>query len=350
MILLALSLACTPDQTFFSEPDVEPPADGYGIISGRVCNPSGYTWVEGAKVYINVADETGRFFDVLEVLSDADGYWSLEDVPEGYGIWVYVQKGDEVIEVHQVDVFADQETRLEEPDCFDPAVLDVAVITGDYDAFDQVLDAVGVSTYRLIDGLYGDEMLDFLLDLDSMREYDVIFFNGGHVEDGIIYDTQDSQNAIPNQVKANLLNYVQSGGSIYASDWAYYFIEVAVADAIDFYDDDATVGAAMVGDIGDLQAQVIDPYMQILLGGGTADIGFELNNWVVPVGVDPDVEVLLQADAGLWQSSTTVTNSPIAAYYEPIPDQGVIIYTAFHNETQITVDMRLLLMEIILSL
>ena len=79
------------------------------------------------------------------------------------------------------------EVVLEEPDCFDPLELDVAVITGDYDDFQDVLQHMGFANYELIDGMVGDEMAGFLNDLDKMLEFDIIIFNGGHVEEGLIY-------------------------------------------------------------------------------------------------------------------------------------------------------------------
>ena len=105
-----------------------------------------------------------------------------------------------------------------------------------------------------------------------------------------------------------------------------------------------------MGDVETVNADVIDPYMQSLVGSSTASVSFELNNWAVAEFTDPDVSVLISSNVGLWQSSTTVSASPLAALIEPVPDQGRIVYTAFHNETQITLDMEALLMEIILSL
>ena len=82
---------------------------------------------------------------------------------------------------------------IEEPDCFDPLSLDVAVIAGDYDDFQMVLSNMGFGNYYLVDGLLASDIQDFLLDPESMSAYDIIFFNGGHIEEDVIYDLDGSQ-------------------------------------------------------------------------------------------------------------------------------------------------------------
>ena len=108
-------------------------------------------------------------------------------MPSGTVYTVYIQYGDEILQTHEVNVEGGNEVVLEEPDCFDPLELDVAVISGDYDDFQTVLSHMGFANYEVIDGLIGAEMAGFLTDLDKMLQYDIIVFNGGHVEEGLIY-------------------------------------------------------------------------------------------------------------------------------------------------------------------
>ena len=78
--------------------------------------------------------------------------------------------------------------------------------------------------------------------------------------------------------------YVDQGGSLYASDWAYYFVESAYPDLLDFHGDDATVGEAFHGAPGSFTAAVVDTNMQGLLGSNTASIWFNYNAWAVAQG------------------------------------------------------------------
>ena len=61
--------------------------DSLGGVRGRVCAPSGSTWVAGATVWVTLEDGT-----VVHTKTDGDGWYNLADVPPGK-YTVHVKKG-----------------------------------------------------------------------------------------------------------------------------------------------------------------------------------------------------------------------------------------------------------------
>ena len=58
--LTILGLGCESENTVKRINDNDGGVPTYGDVSGRVCDPTGFTWLEGASVYANLADpETG---------------------------------------------------------------------------------------------------------------------------------------------------------------------------------------------------------------------------------------------------------------------------------------------------
>jgi hypothetical protein len=220
----------------------------------------------------------------------------------------------------------------------------IAVISGDYDHIEDIIASMGLE-YTLYRGTFGSpEYLTFLRDPVAMAEFDIIFMNCGISQDWY-YTARD-------EVRDNIRTFVENGGSIYTSDWAYYFVELPFPAKFTFYGNDNVIGAAKVGVAGTVIANVVDPTMQAIMGASTADINFDLDMWVVLESVGPDVDIMLEGRVFVtdgWGSSTSIPNAPIAARFDF--GEGRVIYTAFHNEhAATTIDMTDILEEIILSL
>ena len=308
-------------------------------VSGRVCNPSGGDWIVGAYVWVAVDDDGDGTEDWrAEDSTDIDGRFLLEGLPPGDHT-VRVEKGSFS---SSYDVTLDLGLyEIPEEECaLDPPT--IAVISGAYDHIEDILDDLALD-HTLIDGT-GAEYIGFLRDASRMAEFDIIFFNCG---------IADSWHGHEAQISANITTFVEDGGSIYASDWAHYFVEAAFPGKIDFYGEDSIYSAPRVGMDGNVTAQVIDPTMQAIIGGATASINYDLSMWVVPQHLGSGVDTLLQASVPImdfWTGTyTTIPNAPIATRFEVAA--GRVIYTSFHNEHQATtVHMRDILEEIILSL
>jgi len=327
----------------------EPPGDEAfdGQITGRVCDPSGAEddgWVVGAYVYTNYdSDGDGIDDSIADASTDEAGRFTLFGLPTGRDYVVYVVKGSfeatfEVTLTTGTYEIPEDECMLEPPN--------IAVITGDYDHIEDIISDMGLE-FTTYDGTFGaTEFRSFLADPTAMAEYDIIFFNCG-ISDMWLYTEREI-------IRGNIRSFVENGGSIYVSDWAYYFVELPFAGKIDFYGDDLSYGAPMVGRAGDVFANVIDVTMQAIIGAVGADINFDLPMWVVLESIGPDVSPLLEATievADMWGTFSTLSNAPIAVRFEVGDAGGRVIYTAFHNEhAATTLDMTDILEEIILSL
>ena len=110
--------------------------------------------------------------------------------------------------------------------------------------------------------------------------------------------------------------------------------------------------SAFIGRASSVTADVLDANMQGLLGSTTANLNYDLD-----VGRDgkyfpPTQHDFVQGDAPIYNPAIfmpdgTLSNVPLAVRFS---SGGTVIYTTFHNETQITIDMEAVLKEIILSL
>jgi hypothetical protein len=323
-----------PDPDPDPDPDTGMPA-GSGSVSGRICDPSGSGWVAHARVWVEVdTDGDGVTETVIETTTDADGRFVLEGLPPG--TWeVHVEKGS-FSTSFTVEV-TDGSFELPDDECLDPGV-DIAVLRGSYDVTEEILETLGLS-YDLIEQ-GGTTQLDFLRDEARLASYDIVFLNCGMDEDWLYTGTE--------RVTSNLVKFVEDGHSLYASDWAFLAVEAAFPDAIDFYGDDAFLFDAYGGDDGTLEADVVDPTMQALLGSAVADIHYDLAGWVMAVGTESATEVLVRGSpVSLWEPHP-LEDVPLAVRFEA--GAGRVVFTTFHNEPQITSDMELMLREIILSL
>ncbi|MFT5683083.1 MAG: hypothetical protein ACI8RZ_004010 [Myxococcota bacterium] len=323
----------TPDTTPFDPSDT-------ASVTGRICNTAGNSYVVNADASISYdTDGDGAEDGLATDLTDAEGWFTLTDVPLGSHT-ILIEKGSFTATIDIVLDTPNEELQLANEECLDPGSVEIAVISGDYDHVESLLSGLGLE-FTIYRGTSGQtEYMSLLQDPDLMAEYDIIFFNCG-------MDTTWSRNASYDTVAANIKDYVQAGGSIYTSDWAYNIFEAAFPGAADFYGEDSVVGSAYWGADGYLTANVLDPTFQSLLGSNTAQLNYDLASWAVVETASSNTEVLLSGNAPLYLWGS-VNNSPLAIRFSS--GSGVALYTSFHNEQQATVDMEAILEEIILSL
>ena len=312
--------------------DDDAPSLESGDVSGQICDPSGDGWVVGAQVYVAVdEDGDGQEDWRAEDLTDSEGRFLLSGLPTGAHT-IRVEKGSFST---TIDIALSTEgLQLATEECLDPNSVSVAVVSGEYDAIEELIDAMALD-YDLYNGLQGQEFLSLLTDPDRLMDYDIVFLNCGITERWL-----QQEDAVIDALR----QYVAAGGSVYASDWSYRFVELAFPGQIDFYGDDSRSGAAYVGNTGSIHATVLDTDMQSVLGSSTADLSYDLDAWVVIT--EANAEVLIRGDVQTWGAGPQ-EGVPLAVQ---IDSGGRVIYTTFHNEQQITVDMEALLMEIILKL
>jgi len=248
----------------------------------------------------------------------------------------------------------------------------LAVITGDYDKVESILanmlgcgtlDADGdldfgteCSRLHIFDGgarISADDQdpnngdttyrtaSDLLTNADLMDDYAVILLNCGLDESLTVDDT----------VLTNLQNFVNNGGKIYASDWAYRYLEHAFPALIDFYGDLSTDGlgetieadSARAGASGTVTVNVEDAsvltYLRenSIIGAAdtTADVDFDLSSWVVMSDAAESVTQLLTADALTDPADAVLagnTTLPIATLSCDDTAGGGIFYASYHTE------------------
>jgi len=340
--LLAILAAGCQESTFFTPPEniYEPQP---GSIEGRVCDPSGRTWLPDAQIYTYLYAEDGHIYDTRQAFSDRDGFWLLDDLPTGeFGTTyqVYVQYGYEMLDQIEVFVSDGENVTLEEPDCFDPLAVDVAVVTGDYDDFQEVLVNMGFANYQEVDGLDHDELQSFLLDPANLEPFDIIFFNGGHVEEDVIYDTDGTdKKGLTEQARNNILAYVEAGGAVYASDWAYDDVEQIWPSRINWVGDDEIPDDAQAGEYDFVTAAVSDAALAEFLGKNYVDVEFDLPVWPVLENVDGSVSVHLTASVEYRDGTNTFTlpTSPILVSFTS--GEGKVVFSAFRMAKNATADM-----------
>lgn len=324
LTLSLLGVACESDSSLQRVPDQY--GTGEGQLSGRVCDPERFVWLEGASVYLHIIDESGTLKDTRTTLSDADGNWTLDNLADGT-YEVYVQYGSTTLDIFVATVNNGQETVVPQTDCSGSADVNVAVVTGDFDEFDTVLNSVGIGGAHLVNGQTGDELIQFLGNADEMATYDAIFFAGGHLEDGIFYSSDGSDAATVGAIRDRLQTYVKKGGIVFASDWSYDVIEQTWPEAIEFYGDDSVPDVAQIGEIGELSAEISNDSLKEEIGDDSVKMNLDLDAWPIVTGAGDDSKVFLHADAPwrIGMETGEEGSSPLAIEFES--GDGMVVFT-----------------------
>ncbi|MES2639799.1 MAG: hypothetical protein V4850_09960 [Myxococcota bacterium] len=328
-ILLSLGLVGCDNDLVLNVKNEDPVVIDDGSIKGRVCDPSGLTWLADAQAYLNVVDDAGVIVDTRIAYTDTDGFWEISDLPGDRDYTYYVQYGPEVLEEDTVWIGSGDDYKIPEPDCFDPLTLDVAVVTGDFDDFNLVLNEMGFANYVLITGTDESDITDFLDDPAELAKYDIIFFNGGFVEEGVIHDVEDDSNTGPTQRMANIVNYVESGGSIYASDWAYDVVEIGWPDAADFAGADEIPDDAQMGDYENVSAAISDNSLAEFLGSTYLDVTYDLPVWPPVINVADSVSVHVRGDVPYSDGLSNYSLSASPLLYSFNAGDGKVVFSTF---------------------
>ena len=269
---------------------------GGGTVTGSVYAPDNITPIVGATV---TAKGTAR-----STTTNAEGKYTLTGVPAGSQTIIAVKgsyRAEISVTVTEGETVTAQQISL-------APIGKIGVVEGSYDDIRDILTTLGV-TYEVI----GDPDVTFS-NPSVLSEYAVIFFECGLDDDFIYKET----------CITNLKNYVEQGGSIYASDWADSVVEAMYPDKIDF--------AGKIGSAQDITANITDSEIKALLGKNTAEICFDLSAWVVmnsvKAGVVIDLSGTVTTDEG------TKNDIPLMVHFSQ--GNGYVVYTSFHNEAQVT--------------
>lgn len=330
---------------------------GYGSVRGRVCAPNPEVSVAGALVWLDVVDCEGNTVH-LETISNPGGYYSFEEVPCGT-YRLHIEKGSFAHEF-PVTIHTGEETDLTMMDyklCFQPDAARIAIITGDWDTLEYLVERLGldadVYTLGTPDDYYYGEAHRFLADLAKLQEYDILLINCGEAHYELSQDTG---------VQVNIRQFVENGGSLYMSDFAYIYSERAWPWAIDFWGEAETEGTMSSGEgpivMGSesLTGTVVDDHLDAYLGNpGTIPVELGLSPLVSVEGPctyearrDEECETDVHVEAPIPQFNDLV--QPLVLSYHPTPTSGNVIYTTFHNTEQDMAQMQKVLMYLMFAL
>ena len=322
-----------------------------GSVLGVACAPSQQTFVSGAIVQLDLTGPCVPDGLHLEATADAKGNYTFEDVPPGSGTIAF-QKGS-FKGSGNVEILPGQQTDLTGASkrCFKSSATSIAVITGDSDDIGELLDELGLQHTDFSDGTTSTVSTSaahaLLSDPVQLAKFNVLFINCSGTVQGMF--TKDPK------IADNLAQFVADGHSLYASDWAWAYVEWAFPQAIEFYGADQSFAKGQKGpDNSDasgprqgpgptltqkktgakpaqVAASIIDPGLSGALGQTTTTIFYDLGTWVVidtpGFGTTVHIQGKVSSSDGNWGTR------PLAVSFRP-NDQGHVVYTTFHNIAQ----------------
>jgi len=200
-------------------------------------------------------------------------------------------------------------------DEYDFQDLKFAVTPEGWDNIGYILEKLGYS-YDII-------LFDELLNLTYVSAYDVIFINCASDVDYYFQLHGDEAGPVLN-------SYVEAGGIIYASDWAYRVIEETFDDAIKFYGEEIEDNLCKIGQACNVSADVVDPGFAAYLGDNIVTVEFNMDAWVVMESVPETTKQYLSGVVEI--SGEGPMDVPITVSFSR--GEGYVIFTSFHYEAQ----------------
>lgn len=260
-------------------------------VNGTITAPDGETPLSGATVFIptensnkivakakGIAPSTVNAEDCKEptesysafTCTEADGSFTFEVPVSSDNVLLKIFKGifsfEQTIDVNTEGGNIGEINMPSASESFDG---EIAVVEGSYDRMQDILAKVGFgevetdennSNYgRLVPGteqfdIFGNAS-DLFADEDGDGEkdlfnYDIIFINCGanesplnqkatpHTHNHVHAKSSGSATTLSEEDRAALKDYVESGGILYTTDWAYDYIEQVFPSYVDYHGDD----------------------------------------------------------------------------------------------------------------
>ena len=274
--------------------------EGFGDVTGRIVAADGTTPIPGAEVGL-AARPAGGPIDT----TDANGNYSLADVPAGRQT-LLARRG--VFQAQfQVTVRADESVAA--PLAEVTPVGELAYVPGAFDAIEEIvrdslefpieaLDAADLGTRSVID------------------QYSMIFLNCG-ADVSIVDDAT---------ALANLKDWVNDGGVLYASDWSIDVVKALFPTDVQSTIDD--------GEEQDVTGTVTSDALEAFIGKGSVSLRYDLPSWRTVDALSATPQVLVRGS--FTGSGGTYSNKPLAVRIGH--GDGQVVFTSFHNEAGVTAD------------
>jgi len=282
---------------------------GESSISGRVTTPKDNFGVAGAKVHLESAD--------CWTETDSSGDFTFNDVPATESN-VTVSRGS-FKTVAKVKAGDDNVVK------FESVGTKIAYMEGAYDQAEQLLAELGFKS---------DLLMPADLITSKLNEYNILFLNCGLVE--ILREPE----------YAAIKSWVDKGGSLYLSDMAGKEMQTMFDDRITFL---GGVGEVME----EAKATIVSEKLQKEINKKQLTLTFDLPVWWVIDSVSSNTEVLVKGVVS--HSKDAESNGDIVESERPLAARfkygnGQVTYTSFHDEAQLSADVKLLLRNMILGL
>ena len=325
----------------------EPCTDcGYGALKGIVCAPSEQVFVSNAILQIQTFDCDGNAI-TIETLSKPDGTYLMPEVPCGQHT-VHVKAGS-FTNSYTVAIDAGETTDITgvgKKLCFNAQSVKIGVWWGQWDHQHDLLEKLGFDFdyYEFEWEFFNDvdpdtiEAVQVLRSEELLSQYQILFFNCGSAALEYVH--------MYPEIGKNLKAFVLAGGSIYASDLAWAYIEDAFPEAFDFYGSDdlpngpqSKDGPQQAEGNQDVPATVVDPVLAETLGLGTLTAVYGpgpliMVDSVAAGGQTHVVGPVVVTGTGDAFNPPTKVAGPLVMSRRPAPGAGMLVYTTFHNDEQ----------------
>lgn len=236
-VLALVVLSCSND-------DNTSAPSGDSKLVGRVMSPNGQFPISEATIKVFQDDQLVR-----EELADAIGNFAISGLPDG-NLTVELSKGKFR---KQFEILMSGEYTLQPSERNLDVFPEIAVVTGTYDAIEEVLldvgivDSTGSPAFDIVEGGFSGRYaqnshnhahqsapmqrtaslfpnVDFtfeemLMDSALLNSYDILFLNCG----------ADEWLASDPTATANLKSFIENGGVVYATDWMYAYLQSVFA-------------------------------------------------------------------------------------------------------------------------
>ena len=277
-----------------------------GTITGTVTAADGTTPIGDALVEVEgTSASSGRVVAArapISTRSAANGTYTLQGVPAGPQVIVATRGAFQV----RVNVTVVGNQTVVAPKAALVSTGKLAFVRGVFDAIQNIVTTGG----NTIDEISVADLANPAV----TSKYRMIFLNCG-------LDETSADNAA---TIANLRAFMQSGGTIYASDYASVYVKGLFAT----YNFDYT------GEEQTIQATITDASLQAFVNKTSVSIAYDLDAWTDILQLPTGATVLLR---GSYRANGVQrTNQPIAFV---VPQgSGRLVFTTFHNETGATQD------------
>lgn len=209
----------------------------------------------------------------------------------------------------------------------------LAITPAGYDDMGEVLEKLGYNAAKI--------SIDDLSSLSTLNQYDSVYIN-----------CSSSASYIKDEAAAAIKNYVQNGGTVYASDWASSVVEKSFPGKVNFYgsggdeNNSNPTSSSQVGNVGEQTAKVVDSGLASVLGKKEVKVNFDAGSWVVIDSAGNGTKVHIQGPANIsdydsTEGTKTLQDKPYVVSFTE--GKGQVLYTSFHNEAQNTEDMEKIL-------